>query len=219
MPNACYRITGSTGGRHLPTIPVLEPMELRVNPHEITIAAENSFVGLSNDGGKTRSHWASHWRVFWSEVGSGHALLLDTDLVEGPRVFTDNAELARFLQKQVECFLHAPFGDTSLPLSSATFERDGSPPSTTSESVRWNTGDAQLTWSGFWPPFNFATEPGYRGRPIGHQTTFFPANSASLRVNGKRASGSVWRDKRGEQTCTSSCLAWCETWYRPRGAA
>ena len=194
-------------------------MELRVNPHQVIIAGENSFLGLSQNGGTTRSHWASHWRVFWSEAGSGHALLIDSDLVEGLRLFTDNAELARFLQQNVECFLHEPFGDTQLPLTPATFQREGSPPSPASESVTWSEGSVQLTWSKFGDPFSFAAAPGFKGRPIGHQTTFFPASSASLLVDGKLALGSPWRDERGEQACTSACLAWCETWHRPRGAA
>ena len=55
----------------------------------------------------------------------------------------------------------------------------------------------------------------FDGRPIGCQTTFFPANSASLVLNGKTAEGTPWRMDRGGKPSTTACLAWCETWFRP----
>ena len=197
---------------------LIDQMELRVNPGQVIIAGENSFLGLSETGGMARRHWASHWRVLWSEVGSGHVLLLDSDLVEGLQLLADNAELARFLQENVECFLHEPFGDRRLPIIPAVFRREGSPPSPTSEIVNWSGGSARLTWSEFSDPFSFSAAPGFKDRPIGHHTTFFPASSASLVVNERAALGRPWSDERGKRSCTSACLAWCETWYRPEPA-
>ena len=194
-------------------------MELLVNSDQVIIAGENSFLGLSPDGGSTRRHWASHWRVFWSEAGSGHVLLVDSDLDTRLQIFTDNGDLARFLQGTVEYFLHEPFGDLHLPVTPATFKREGTPPAPTSEIVEWSSGSVQLTWSNFGPPFSFGAAPGFKDRPIGHHTTFFPASSATLVINGEHAIGIPWQEKRSEQTCTSACLAWCETWYRPKGAA
>ena len=193
-------------------------MEIHVNPHRVILAGENSFIGLSLDGGTTRTHWASHWRVFWSEAGAGHVLFVDSELVEGLRILTDNADLARFVQENVEYFLHEPFSDTRLPVGLAAFARAGSPPCPVSETVDGSGYSVQLTWSGFSDPFSFATTPGFKGRALGHHTTFFPARSARLSVNGKPAAGSPWSDQRGEEECTSTCLAWCETWYRPTGA-
>jgi len=198
---------------------VSDQMELRVNPHQIIVAGENSFIRLSQDGSTTPAHWASHWRVFWSQAGPGHVLFLDSELAEGLRVFADNDELARLLQEQVEYFLYEPFADTQLRITPAAFEREGSPPSPTTESVDWGDGSVHLRWSEFLDPFSFAAAPGFKGRPLSLHTTFFPARSASLLVNGRRAVGTPWRDIRGNQPCTSACLAWCETWYRPRGAA
>ena len=45
-----------------------------VDPHDVVMTGENSFVRLSNDGGKTIVERVSHWRVLWSPAGQGHAL-------------------------------------------------------------------------------------------------------------------------------------------------
>jgi hypothetical protein len=36
-----------------------------VDPNEVMMTGENSFIRLSPDGGKTLSDRASHWRVLW----------------------------------------------------------------------------------------------------------------------------------------------------------
>ena len=45
-----------------------------VDPHDVLMTGENSFIRLSNDGGKTIADRVSHWRVLWSPAGQGHAL-------------------------------------------------------------------------------------------------------------------------------------------------
>jgi hypothetical protein len=129
---------------------------------------------------------------------------------------SDSVALVRFLQKEIEYLLHKPFGDVSLPVVTARFEREGTPPSTCSEIVHADQDDLRLSWSGFLEPFNFAADPGYDGRPIGVQTTFFPASTAQFSVSGKRAEGDPWKIDRGGKPCTTACLAWCETWFRPK---
>ena len=44
----------------------------------------------------------------------------------------------------------------------------------------------------------------------------FPARSAQLEINGKVATGSVWPEMRGDRQGSSACLAWSETWVKPR---
>ena len=36
-----------------------------VDPNEVLMTGENSFVRLSHDGGKTLADRWSHWRVLW----------------------------------------------------------------------------------------------------------------------------------------------------------
>lgn len=191
-------------------------MQLHVNPHELILIGENSFIRLSTDGGKTASTRCSHWRVLWTPAGAGHALFVDSQVAGGVRIYADSVPLVRFLQKEIEHLLYKPFGDTSLPVITATFEREGTPPGACGELVHADKEDVRLSWSGFLEPFNFSADPGYDGRPIGVQTTFFPAGAAQLSVSGRRAEGEPWKMDRGGKPCTTACLAWCESWFRPK---
>ena len=66
-----------------------------VDPGEVVMTGENSFIRLSNDGGKTLVDRVSHWRVLWSPAGPGHALFIDSPLTgSGPRVYADNIGMA-----------------------------------------------------------------------------------------------------------------------------
>jgi hypothetical protein len=179
-------------------------MELQINPHE-----------LITDGGKSQATRCSHWRVLWSPAGPGHALFVDSGLVGGVRIYADSVPLARFLQKEIEYLLHKPFADAATAVIAATFAREGTPPGVCAEIARTSTEEIRLSWGDFLKPFNFAAPPGFDGRPIGVQTTFFPANTASLSLNGRKADGTPWRLDRGGKPCTTACLAWCETWFRP----
>lgn len=190
-------------------------MDIKVNPHELIMIGENSFVRLSGDGGKSASTRCSHWRVLWSPAGAGHALFVDSGLVGGVRIYADNVAVARFLQKEIEHLLYKAFGDPGLPVIAATFTREGTPPGICCEVARTDKDELRLNWSDFLKPFNFEAPVGFDGRPVGCQTTFFPANQGSLTLNGKKAEGTPWRLDRGGKPCTTACLAWCETWFRP----
>jgi len=190
-------------------------MDLRINPHELILIGENSFVRLTTDNGQSASTRCSHWRVLWSPAGPGHALFVDSDLLQGVRIYADSVPLARFLQKEIEHLLYKRFGDVGPAVLAATFSREGTPPDVCQEIIRTDTEDIRLSWGDFLKPFNFEAPPGFDGRPIGCQTTFFPATAASLSVNGRKAAGAPWRLDRGGKPCTTGCLAWCETWFRP----
>ncbi|OAI54354.1 hypothetical protein AYO44_03535 [Planctomycetaceae bacterium SCGC AG-212-F19] len=191
-------------------------MQLQVNPHALILIGENSFIRLSTDGGKNASTRCSHWRVLWTPEGTGHALFVDSGVTGGVRIYGDSVPVIRFLQKEIEYLLYKPFGDTALPVIPATFKRQGTPPETSSELVHTDKDEIRLSWSEFLEPFNFAADPGYDGRPIGVQTTFFPAGAAEFSVAGKRAEGQPWKMDRGGKACTTACLAWCESWFRPK---
>jgi hypothetical protein len=191
-------------------------MELQINPHELILIGENSFIRLSNDGGKTQSTRASHWRVLWTPVGAGHALFVDSPLLGGVKIYADSTPLARFLQKEIEYLLYKPFGDLSTPVTAAAFTREGAPPGDCFEVARAGSEEVRMQWSNFVKPFNFAAPPGFDNRPIGVQTTFFPATAAALTRNGQKAEGDPWRFDRGGKHSTTACLAWCESWFRPQ---
>ena len=102
-----------------------------VDPNEVLMTGENSFIRLSPDGGKTQTDRTSHWRVLWCPAGAGHALFIQSTLTDGKvRIYSDNIAVARWLQKTIETLLFPAFADTSLPVLAAAFERHGGPWST-----------------------------------------------------------------------------------------
>ena len=75
----------------------------------------------------------------------------------------------------------------------------------------------RMTWYDCIEPFVLNMPPGTDGRAIGVFSTFFPARSAQLSLNGRFAEGLPWEEKRGDRPSTSAVLAWSETWVEPRG--
>jgi hypothetical protein len=188
-----------------------------VDPHDPVMTGENSFVRLSNDGGANLVDRVSHWRVLWSPAGAGHALFIDSPLTgKGPRVFADNPAVARYLQRTIELLLHAPFADEALPIAEAVFERGGHSLSTVCERILTKKEDISLQWWDLMPPFILTMPPGAMNRPLGVYSTFLPARSAQLSVNGAASSAKVFPQERFGKASSSCVLAWSESWTRPR---
>jgi hypothetical protein len=188
-----------------------------VDPNTVLMTGENSFVRLSRDGGKTVTDRLSHWRVLWCPAGPGHALFVQGELTGGAvRVYSDSIAVARWLQATIESLLHPPFADAQLPVIDAAFQRDGDPRAWASEDVTSTDEEWRLTWHDFVEPFVINAPPGFNNRPIGVFSTFFPARAAQVELNGRFATGSPWLEMRGDRQATSACLAWSETWVKPR---
>ncbi len=186
-----------------------------VDPHDPIMTGENSFVRLSNDGGTTIPERVSHWRVLWSPAGQGHALFIESSLKKN-LIYSDNAGVARFLQRTIESLLHQPFADESLPIVDARFKRSGNSLSTVEERVLSAKDEIILTWWDFMPPFVLTMPPGAMNRPLGVYSTFIPSRGAQLSVNGQAASGKVFPQERGGRQSSSCVLAWSETWTKPK---
>ena len=188
-----------------------------VDPHEVVMTGENSFIRLSDDGGKTIADRISHWRVLWSPAGQGHALFIESPLAgKGPRLYSDNAGMARFLQRTIETLLHLPFADESLPVIDADFTRTGNALSTVEERVASGRDEIVLAWWDLMTPFILTMPPGAMNRPLGVYSTFIPARSAQLSVNGEAAHAKVFPLERFGRPASSCCLAWSESWTKPR---
>jgi hypothetical protein len=182
------------------------------------MTGENSFIRLSSDGGATHSSRLSHWRVLWCPAGAGHALFIQSELTGGtPRIYADNAGVARWLQRSIETYLFPAFADESLPVISADFEREGDPRGTATETIIGGNDVITMTWYDFLDSFVLNVPPGFMPeRPIGVFSTFFPAQRAQIEFNGSFAEGSPWLEMRGDRQGSSACLAWSETWVKPR---
>jgi hypothetical protein len=188
-----------------------------VDPNLVLMTGENSFVRLSRDGGQSMSDRFSHWRVLWCPAGAGHVLFAQSELTENRvRIYSDNLAVARWLQATIEALLFPAFADPKLPVTRAAFERDGGPWSAATETVLAGDEEVTLTWHDFVEPFVLHMPPGFNNRSIGVFSTFFPARSAQVELNGRVASGSPWPETRGDRQSSSACLAWSETWVRPR---
>jgi len=189
-----------------------------VDPHDPVMTGENSFIRLSADGGKTIADRVSHWRVLWSPTGQGHALFVESTLTgKTPRLYTDNAGVARYLQRTIETLLYEEFADESLSVIDARFERSGNSLSTIEERIVSRNDEIILTWWDFMAPFVLTMPPGAMNRPLGVYSTFIPARSAQLSVNGEAATAKVFPQERSGRPSSSCCLAWSETWTKPRG--
>jgi len=188
-----------------------------VDPHDPVMTGENSFIRLSNDGGKAIADRVSHWRVLWSPTGQGHALFIESSLIgKTPRLYADNAGVARYLQRTIETLLYEEFADESLPVIDARFERSGNSLSTVEERIVSRKDEIILTWWDFMAPFVLTMPPGAMNRPLGVYSTFLPARSAQLSVNGAVATAKVFPQERSGRPSSSCCLAWSETWTKPR---
>jgi hypothetical protein len=188
-----------------------------VDPHDVVMTGENSFIRLSEDSGKTLIDRVSHWRVLWSPAGQGHALFIESPLLgKGPRVYADNAGVARFLQRTIEILLYKEFAAESLPIVDARFERTGNSLSTVEERVVSRGEEIVLAWWDLMAPFILKMPPGAMNRPLGVYSTFLPARSAQLSVNGRAATAKVFLQDRFGKPASSCCLAWSESWTRPK---
>jgi hypothetical protein len=188
-----------------------------VDPNEVLMTGENSFVRLSLDGGQTMSDRFSHWRVLWCPAGTGHVLFAETTAFDKQaRIYSDNVAVARWLQKTIETLLYPAFADTSLPVLAAEFSRSGDPRSAAVENVIGDDDLIRLTWWDCLEPFVLNAPPGFNNRPLGVFSTFFPARAAQVEINGAVVAGQPWAEMRGDRQSSSACLAWSESWVRPR---
>ena len=191
-------------------------MASTVDPNEVRVTGENSFIQLGQEEGDVTTT-ASHWRVLLSPAGPGHALFLISELTDNEiAVYSDNIALARWLQEEIESMINPPFSDTDLPVIDATFEREGDVRSYSTELVISRDAEISITWYDFLEPFAIHAPPGTRGRNHGVYSILIPAQRAQLVLNGAFAAGQPRRADREGHPSTTACLAYSESWVRPR---
>ena len=145
-------------------------------------------------------------------------MFVQSPLIENRvQVYSDNLAVARWLQRTIETLLYPPFADVALPVFAAQFARSGDPHSAAVETVDSALDSIVLTWHDCIEPFVLTMAPGMGNRPIGVFSTFFPAKSAQIEMNGRFAPHATWLEMRGDRQSSSACLALSETWVKPRG--
>ena len=170
-------------------------MSSPVDPNDVMMTGENSFVRLSHDGGKTLADRWSHWRVLWCPAGPGHVLLVQAELTGGkPRLYSDNIAMTRWLQKAIESMLFPPTADVSIPVIEASFERSGDPRAVATERIVSASDEILMSWYDFNEPFVLTMAPGTANRPIGVFSTFFPARGDNQALATANREGQVTYD-------------------------
>lgn len=190
-----------------------------IDPNEVRLTGENSFIRLSHAGADPVTTQASHWRVLFSPGGPGHVLFLQSELTDNQvRIYSDNIALARWLQEEIEPGINPGFADASLVVTEAVFSRHGNVRSFFTEKVVSRDLEIALTWYDFAEPFLIHFEPGSlgQGQPHGVYSVLTPAGKAQVVVNGRVAQGRPFPMDIGGHTGSSCSLAWSETWVRPR---
>ena len=144
-------------------------------------------------------------------------LFLQSELTDDlPRVYTDNVQMARWLQGEIQGKINPTFGDLEIPPREASFGSAGDLRSFWTESMSSRDEEISLTWHDLGEPFLSHSFPGGNPeRPHGVSTVLIPANGARLTLNGRFAMGTPFprqRDGRSHSTCA---LAFSESWLLP----
>ena len=188
-----------------------------IDPSRLLLTGENPYIRLSEtDEGPTTTD-ASFWRILFSPGGPGHVLFLLSELTEGePRVYTDNVQMTRWLQAEIQGSINPIFGDLEIPARDASFQSSGDLRSFWTETAKTLDENVALTWYDLGEPYMSHSFPGdHPERPHGVATVLIPANGARLTINGRFAQGRPFprqRDARAHSTCA---LAFSESWTLP----
>ena len=188
-----------------------------VDPNRVLLTGENPYIRLSETDGGPNTTDASFWRILFSPGGPGHVLFLQSELTGGqPRVYTDNIQMTRWLQGEIQGRINPTFGDLEIPAQEATFGSSGDLRSFWTESLSSEDEEISMTWYELGEPFlNHRLPGGNPERPHGVTTVLIPANAARLTVNGRFATGRPFPRERDGRTHSTCALAFSESWLLP----
>ena len=188
-----------------------------IDPNRLLLTGENPYIRLSaTDDGPVTSD-ASFWRILFSPGGPGHVLFLQSELTGNePRIYTDNIQMTRWLQGEIQGRINATFGNLEIPATEASFRSSGDLRSFWTEWVSAHGEDIALTWYDLGEPFMSHSFPGGNPeRPHGVSTVLIPANGARITRNGQQASGRPFPRQRDARVHSTCALAFSETWTLP----
>ena len=151
-------------------------------------------------------------------AGPGHVLYLKSELTNDRwRIYSDNIAMARWLQSTVQGMLNAETADQSIPVTDATFYKEGDPRYFWTERVEACDEEIALTWYNIGEPLLIHTQPNAEpGRPYGVCTVLIPALGARLTRNGVQAVGQAWPREREGRPFSTCALAFSESWTAAR---
>jgi hypothetical protein len=189
------------------------------DPNAVVLTGENPFLRLSaTDNGTNFSTNASYWRIITCPAGPGHVLYLKSELTADKwRIYSDNIAMARWLQSTVQGMLNADLLDEAIPVTEASFYKEGDPRYFWTEAVSAHDEEIALTWYNIGEPLLIHTQPNAEpGRPYGVCTVLIPALGARLTRNGVQAVGKAWPREREGKPFSTCALAFSESWTAAR---
>jgi len=187
-----------------------------IDANRVIVTGENPFIRLSETDSDNFSTNASYWRILFSPGGPGHVLYLKSELTENRwRIWSDNIAMARWLQSTVQGMLNPELKDLSIPVTDATFAKEGDPRYFWTERAVSLDEEVALTWHDIGDPLLVHTQP-TADRPYGVCTVLIPAMSARLTLNGEQAAGRPWAREREGQPFSTCALAFSESWTETR---
>lgn len=203
------------------------PLNEPITPGTVDWTGENPGILLKDDNGEF-SAMALFFRVAWSPVGQGQALLLygTPDQVEGPPeapnvILSDNPDLTAFLKRnfisKLAAFANAPAFATLPEIGAQAVRSSGDPMSHRyTETISGENLTVELVWEGFEPPRALELSP--HEVASGEQNMFsllVPAHSARIIVNGHTLPGKLGTRVQAGYETTTAFLYFSETWIIP----
>ena len=155
-----------------------------VDPNRVLLTGENPYIRLSETDGGPNTSDASFWRILFSPGGPGHVLFLQSELTgDEPRIYTDNIEMTRWLQEEIQGRINPTFGNLQIPAQEADFGSSGDLRSFWTESVSSQDEEISMTWHNLGEPFLCHRLPGGNpDRPHGVATVLIPAGAAHKNI-------------------------------------
>jgi hypothetical protein len=202
-------------------IPALAQAPSDVKDGKVAVIGENPGIRLVVKEGAPPSTSVSFWRVFQSPAGKGHVCFVTSDIAgDGPTpddirlAFTDNEKLAEYVAMQLMTAFDKAYGEKPFPVRRARFERRGDTTTAWTESLTADGYRIDLVWRDLMEPFVIESKAGVPHNPYTILSTFVPAKTAEVVINGKRAAGQATPRMRGTRQSSSAFLAFAETWLR-----
>lgn len=181
-----------------------------LSKHQVRVVGANNWMMLY-DGDILVAH-ASHWRVDWSERGSGSALFLWADEVcSTPIVLSDNMAMAELITS--EFIANDSIFKSTIEPRAASFKVSNDTPSSFTIEVTGVNDSVTVSWLELGGPFAGFTELD-KEDTHSHSACYIPAMSARIEVNGSRSPGSAVPEQWFDFNASSAFLAQAEIWVR-----
>ena len=203
------------------------PIAPPLNPGKVDWSGENPGILLKDGPDGPFTAMALFFRIVYSPVGRGHALLLyeDPNANRGlPDVrnvmMTDNDELARHLVdtfiSKLAAFAEAPAFRALQYVSIDEMRTEGDPRSCYEEMISGGGIDVRLVWEELGEPIALELPPSLTG-PKDRElfTLLVESRKAAIIVNGNPLKGELGTRVQAGLETTTAFLYFAETWIWP----